>query len=111
MGIAALCLGAALVFLPRFLGNPVLRDAIERGARIPGWCALAIGAALIVRHLVVRRMAGQDFPRQEPRWTSWAPSAWLHRGHTEFPLTDTPPLSRTHAHETAVPTKGRTRDT
>jgi hypothetical protein len=111
MGIAALVLGAALLILPRLLENPVLMEAIGRGARTAGWCALVIGAALIVLHLVVRRMSRQDVPRQEPRWTTWAPSAWLHGGHTEFPVTDTPPLSRTSAHETAVTTNDRARDT
>lgn len=113
-GIGALVIGAVLLLLPQFLSNPMLKQAFERGARMPAWFALVGGALFIALHLILRRLSRQhDAPRHEPGWTHSHPSELARRAHSGFPATETPPISRLIPHDAgmAAAEHDRTRET
>lgn len=98
-GGSALIIGAALLALPPFLPQPVLRDAFLNGTRVAGLLALGIGALFIALHFFLRRGARGEAPaKKEPEWTSWSPPELLRREQSGFLMTETPPITRTMPH-------------
>lgn len=113
-GVTVLFIGAATLFLPQFLPNPVLREAIERGARMPALFAITLGVLLIGLHVLIRRLSQRpDDTRHEPGWSHSSPSVLARRAHSGFSATETPPISRMHVHDApaAATAADRTRET
>lgn len=103
MGLSALALGVAMLVVPRFLPNPLIKEALTRGLRGPGWFAVLAGVLVIAFHLLLRRRAQQhDAPRREPGWTHSQPSELARRTHSGFAATETPPISRFAPHDPAA---------
>jgi hypothetical protein len=107
--MAALVVGVALLVVPRLMANPVLNEALANATRIAGWCALAIGLALLALHFMLPRRPGEAAAsKHDPEWSSQLPPELLRRHRGGFDHTETPPITRSMKPDrTARPTRPR----
>lgn len=53
-GLVIAFIGAAVLLAPYFISNPAMRNVIAQSSLV-GWFALVLGAAFVVRWMLLRR--------------------------------------------------------